>query len=173
MFNKLPFAGEYDALIAPVGTSWPMAQATAPNGWTSSAITDTSLRYNSASGGASGGSANWSSWNFGSTFNVNTFTLSIAQLPAHNHTDAGHTHTDSGHAHTQNALTYYNASGSSYVGGGAGTIVSPGGQATLTSTANIQTGFASIQNTGSGSGITPTYTTPQLKYVDHILAVKS
>src|SRR5574337_1262634 len=88
-------------LYAPAGTSIPMAQAAAPLGWTSSTVSDTSFRYNSSTGGSSAGTVAWSSWNSGGTFNLNAFTLTVAQLPSHNHgvNDPGHTHTDSGHVH--------------------------------------------------------------------------
>jgi hypothetical protein len=180
MFNKLPFAGEYDALIAPVGTSWPMAQATAPNGWTSSAITDTSFRYNSVSGGSSGGSTNWSSWNFGGTFNVNSFSISVAQMPTHNHgvNDPTHIHVSPGHNHSPSSGFDFWTSTSS--GGGIFSPTSGGNSINLETvtntvgvTINANSTGITTQNNGSGSSITPTITTPQLKYVDHILAVKS
>jgi hypothetical protein len=166
------FALQITNLYAPASTSIPMANATAPLGWVSAAISDTSLRYNSGSGGTSGGSTNWSSWNFGGTQNCNGFALSIAQLPAHSHVDAGHTHGDAGHQHS---LTDFQAqlagnTGGAITGVWVNTVF---GVATTTGFANIQTSNANIQNTGSGATITPTFTTPQVKYVDHILAVKS
>lgn len=171
-FQILPGQGIADALVAPSGTSIPMAQASAPFGWVSSTVADTSLRYNSSTGGGSGGSTNWSSWNGGGTFSVNTFTLSVAQLAAHSHTDSGHAHVDSGHQHGASN------GGGFFCGGTASSFGSTGGTfSNLTNTgiasANIETGYANLENTGSGSGITPTYTTPSVKYIDHILAVKS
>jgi hypothetical protein len=156
-----------------------MAQATAPNGWTSSAVTDTSLRYNSGTGGGTGGTIAWSSWNFGGTFNANGFTLSVAQLPAHNHgvNDSGHGHgvNDSGHAHS---YTLTNVSGSGASGGGGFNVISQtAGTATSTDGTGISiqsnTSGITTQNNGSGATITPSITTPQVKYIDHILAVKS
>jgi hypothetical protein len=178
MFGFFPGIGLGNALIAPPGTSIPMAQAAAPAGWTSSAVTDTSFRYNSGTGGGSGGSIAWSSWNFGGTFGVNTFTLSVAQLAAHNHpaTDSGHIHTSPGHLH-QSATGFgfwTNAAGQSLnFPGGSNSIQN---ESTTNAVAvTINTDFANVttSNTGSGAGISPTYTTPQVKYVDHILAVKS
>lgn len=163
-------------LYAPAGTSIPMAQATAPLGWTSSAQTDVALRYNSGTGGATGGSAGWSGWNGGGTFNLNAFTLSTAQLPAHSHgiNDPGHSHTDSGHQHQAqgNAGFLIGGVGNNF-GGGASTFST--GNLTNSATANIQSSTTGIstQNTGTGATITPTITTPLVKYVDHILAVKS
>jgi hypothetical protein len=164
-------------LAAPTGTRVAFNQATAPVGWTtdtSAALTDCSFRVNQATGGATGGSGGWSTFNQGNTLNVNAFTLSIAQLPAHNHTDLGHTHTDSGHAHggIGGASFYTNAvGGGNLVGGGVNTftVVS----ATAASIANIQTASANIQNTGSGASIQPNYTTPTLKYTDFLIATKS
>lgn len=160
-------------LYAPPGTSIPMAQAAAPLGWTSSVVSDTAFRYNSGTGGGTGGSTAWSSWSGGGTFNVNSFTLSIAQLPAHNHTDSGHTHTDAGHVHTASggAAFYTNAVSQLLTGGGTNSFTIA--LDTATGFASINTGNANIQNTGSGSSIQPNFTTPTVKYVDHILAVKS
>jgi hypothetical protein len=158
-------------LYAPPGTSIPMAQASPPLGWISSPITDTSFRYNSSSGAGFGGSIGWSSWNGGGIFNANAFTLSIAQLPPHSHSDAGHAHgtTDPGHHHQMLYFSGNNATG------GAGAPAYPGADQTLTATTgvSINTGFANLNNTGSGAAITPNYTTPSVKYLDHILAVKS
>jgi hypothetical protein len=183
-FQFLPGSGEINALIAPAGTSIPMAQATAPNGWTSSAISDTSLRYSSGSGGVQGGSLGWSAWNFGGVFNVNSFTISTAQLPPHNHgiSDPGHAHgvSDSGHSHTPNGGGQFvcivgNSGSALQFPGNFPQVVEPGSTNTVATGIGIQAAATNVttQNTGSNSAITPNFTTPQVKYCDHILAVKS
>lgn len=79
----------------------------------------------------------------GSTGGSNATTLSIANLPAHNHPA---TSTDSGHVHTTGALA------SNQVGTGAGFVYTAGGsggpQTTGTGSASITT---NIGNTGSGA----------------------
>lgn len=177
-FGFLPDSGVAGNLIAPAGTRIPMQQASAPFGWTSdssAAMNDCSLRINSGTGGATSGSTGWSTWNFGGTVNINTFTLSIAQLPAHNHsaTDSGHAHsiTDNGHTHN-----FGQNSANIVAGNGAPTLQSNSQQTSLSGTGisiNNGTANVTIGNTGTGAGITPSITTPQVKYADHIMAVKS
>lgn len=177
------FALLVNNLYAPSGTSIPMAQASAPLGWTSSAVTDTSLRYNSSTGGASAGSTAWSSWNFGGTFNVTTFVLTEAQLPVHAHVinDPGHSHpvSDPGHTHTASVQMWGTGSAGgdpTTFGSGSSTIsyytAFLAAAATGVTTTPVATGITTA-NQGLSSNVTPTYTTPQVKYVDHILAVKS
>lgn len=209
-------------LYAPAGTQIPMAQASAPLGWTTVSITDTSLRYNNGSGGTSGGSTAWSAWNFGGTFGVNSFVISGSQLPTHNHvinisdpghghgvTDPGHGHgvsdpthghgvSDPGHHHTPsqggvfwtNAANQFIAQGSGPASAfgdgnttnnatsiginGSGTGISINGSGTGVSVNGAGTGItSSSNNAGSSTAVSPTYTTPQVKYMDHILALKS
>lgn len=97
----------------------------------------------------------------GSILGTQNVTLSINQIPSHNHTDAGHTHivTDPGHDHLV-AFSENSASGSVSLGVEA----YPGANQTNTSitTTGIsnQTGFASINNTGGGlshTNIQPTF----------------
>lgn len=190
------------SLYAPPGTRIPMQQAAAPLGWiTDTTFSDTSMRYNAGAG--SGGSTGWSSWNFGGTFNVNAFGLSVAQLPAHNHGDAGHTHGDFGHTHGDNGHAHGvsdpshshglsgsvpQLSGGSDLAGNGGTHITynasingaftgigidTGYASIATGYANLNTGYANIQNTGSGAAIQPNFTTPQVKFADHIVAQKS
>jgi len=188
-FNFLPWGGTVNALIAPAGTRIPMQQASAPFGWTSDtsgAFTDCSMRINSGSGGGTGGSLGWSGWNFGGTFNVNSFNLSISQMPTHNHGDAGHNHGayDTGHSHgpgspggqfvlggapTSNGGFTLQGAGSGYYYNSSSTSYTATGYANV----GTDTGYANIQNTGGGTGINPTYTTPQVKYADHIIGVKT
>jgi hypothetical protein len=190
------FGLEIVNLYAPPGTRLVMQQNTAPLGWTvdaSSTYTDCSMRFNQSV--TSGGATNWSSWNFGGSFNLNAFTIGVSQLPAHNHgvsdpthahgtSDPTHTHSDGGHQHGA-------ASGQFWTTNPQDTISQGSGGAAAHAYSNTATGFASINaaftgvgvsaaatgitttNTGSGSTITPTYTTPQVKFADCIVAIKS
>jgi len=173
------FGLEIVNLYAPAGTRIPMQQAAPPLGWTSDTstpMTDCSMRINSGTGGGNGGTTGWSSWNFGGVFNVNAFSLSIAQLAAHAHTDVGHGHgvNDGGHAHLLGAAYCYLAGGGDLSGnGGTNVHYQNNGTTAATTGVSIQAGFAGITNTGSGAAIQPNYTTPQVKYADHIMAVKS
>jgi len=145
---------------APAGTRMLFNQAAPPAGWTQevgAAFNDTSVRTVTSAGGATAGSVLWSSWNFSGTFNVNSFALSVAQLPAHSHTV-----TDPGHRH---GTGYFNnASGNP----GTGIPAYSGGDQTTSVTTGI-----TLQNTGSGAFITPTYQTPQVKFSDYIIGIKS
>lgn len=154
-------------LIAPPGTRMPFNQSAAPLGWTidaSSTLADCSSVARQASGGSTGGSMNWSGWNFSGQFNLNAFTLSVTHLPSHNHTvsDPGHT---------------MSMPGGSFVDfpNSGGTEALPGTVNTLVNQANLDAATlnASIANNGSSSSIQPSYTTPQVKYTDAIIGVRS
>lgn len=85
-----------------------------------------------------------------------TRTLTVGQLPAHTHIDAGHTHVDAGHTHG-----YVPALPSVQevtVGVPAPAAV-PGASATAPGFASIQSASANIQNTGNGDpvNIVPPY----------------
>ncbi len=172
-----------NALIAPPGTRLLFNNTAVPLGWTQevgAAFNDTSVRTVTGAGGGSAGSTTWGTWNFGGTFNVNTFTISTAQLPAHNHavTDPGHGHgiSDPGHTHCMPGSSSISlGSGPSTVAGHVADQPCPFG--TGSSATGISVNGAgsniSIQNTGSGSGIQPSYTTPNVKYSDYIIGVKA
>jgi hypothetical protein len=179
MFVILPNGGEGGALIAPAGTRIPFNQAAAPNGWTQdtgAGLNDCSMRVVTGAGGTQGGSTLWSSWNFGGTFGVNGFTISVAQMPGHNHgiSDPTHSHGTANHNHTINGGT-----ASFLVNGGSGAAATGGAFSATSATdaASVSVNAASTgistQNNGSGAGIFPTYTTPQVKYTDFIMGVKS
>ena len=158
-------------LLATPGTRMPFHQAAAPLGWaqdTSAAMSDTDLRVTIPTNwGSSGGSVPWSQWNFaGASFNSTAFALTVAQLPAHNHTfvgDTGHAHGDAGGSNIA-----YNAAGGGTqlaVGGLSGTGMS------TTSLGNAQTGVT-VGSAGSGASITIPYTTPQIKYCQLIMCIR-
>jgi len=177
-------AAPLGTLTAPAGTRMLFNQPAPPVGWTQevgAAFNDTSVRTVTGAGGATAGSTSWGSWNFGGTFNANAFTISVAQLPAHNHgiTDPTHNHAvnDPSHSHGPGG------SGANFIySGSPGGLVAAGSSGTFSgSTANAVTGILlvaagtgiSVQNTGSGSSITPTFTTPQVKYSDYVIGIKS
>jgi microcystin-dependent protein len=77
-------------------------------------------------------------------------TLIIPEMPSHNHADAGHVHSDAGHVHGfpgGAAVPTFN-SGASVASGPAGVVAIT---QTASGSANIQAGFANIENNG-GSG---------------------
>jgi microcystin-dependent protein len=77
-------------------------------------------------------------------------TLSVGQLPAHSHADAGHTHVDTGHTHG-----YVPAlpSVQEVTVGVPAPAAIPGASATAPGFANIASGSANIQDTGGGEQI--------------------
>jgi hypothetical protein len=159
---------------APSGTTMGFQQASAPTGW----VAQTSTGYDDAVlhsvipanfVGASG--TNTAIQFLQAGWNTNMTVLSIAQMPAHNHADAGHNHgvTDPGHSH---AVQYDNTTG-----GGTPTnngLSAPTNLQTFTATTGItiNTGTANIQNTGGGGGHNHS-SNFQMKLVDFITAVKT
>jgi hypothetical protein len=149
-------------LTAPMGTRMLFNQAAPPLGWTQetgSAFQDASVRTVTTAGGGTAGSVAFSQWNFGGTFNVNSFTLSVSQLPSHTHTlhDPGHLHT---------------LGGSLITAGGVGVGGSGTGQTSAQNTATATTGIT-MDATGFGTAVTPTFTTPQVKLSDYVIGIKS
>ena len=172
-------ANPVGTFTAPSGTRMPFQQSSAPTGWTvdtNTALNDCSCRITVPSNfSGTAGSVAWSQWNLGGTFNLNSFTLSTAQLPAHSHpvVDPGHVHVDSGHSHPVPGGFYTGAaSAANYGGGGTSFSIAPN---TSTGTANIQSATTGIttSNTGTGASITPTITTPSVKFADHVIGIKS
>jgi hypothetical protein len=182
-------------LGAPQGTRVVFQQAAAPAGWAidnNSVLQDCAMRFNS--GASNGGTVNWSSWNFGGTFAVTSVALTVAQMPAHAHNDAGHGTpiSDGGHGHGvnwsdpgHNHVVYYNGGGGPLNGfagpigtsnlststGTSGTGISMSIQASG-SNIGAGTGYANIQNTGGGATHNHTFVTPQVKFADCVVGVK-
>jgi microcystin-dependent protein len=152
---------------APPGTRIAFNQAAAPLGWTtdtSAALSDCSCRtMTDTSGGATGGSTNWSGWNFGGSFSINAYTISTAQMPVHNHAMS------SSHAHSgsdgRNFLRI-DSFGATVSAGGAWSYQAIG-------SSNASSTGVTLQNNGSGSSVTTTYVTPQLKFIDICIGLKS
>jgi hypothetical protein len=169
-------ASPLGTLDAPSGTRMLFNQASVPLGWsqeTGAAFGDCSLRVVTGSGGATAGSTAWSAWNSGGTFNVNAFTISVAQMPVHSHTGTtGSSNQSLNHTHSGAETSDQNL-----IGGSSGAFVRLNNSSTVT-----QTGATDLtshghsfttNNTGSGSSITPTFTTPAVKYTDMIIGVKA
>lgn len=142
-------AAPLGTLTAPSGTRMVFNQAAAPLGWTqdvAAAFTDTALRIVATAGGGTGGATPLSNWISGGTFNVNAFTLSVAQLPPHTH----------------------GGNGNGFWCDQPGTFVANAGGT------DIQMNrVPNTMSTGSGASITPSYTTPSVKYTDCIIGVKT
>lgn len=79
-----------------------------------------------------------------------TKTLTVGQLPAHSHVDAGHTHVDAGHTHAEG--TALPSIQEQTIGIPAPAAI-PGAGVTAPGFANIQSAAANIQNTGNGDPI--------------------
>lgn len=168
---------------------------------TNTAYSDCCVRFNNT-GISSGGSTAWSAWNFGGTFTNNAHALTIAEMPSHAHSDNGHGHNytdnghnhplhDNGHIHGQAGNTAYQPasnglSGRTYSSGDGPLTGNQGGQTANTNNGGtgiwidpaginigINTGYASIAANGGNAGHTHTITTPQCKYADVLVCVKS
>lgn len=151
--------------IATPGTSMPFHMSAPPLGWVQSVgagFSDAGLRATNV-GTSSGGSTGWTGWSNGNTINLNSFTLSTAQLPAHSHSanDPGHFHTWS-----QQMWTYDGTANSTVDGFNSGSV-----QVNAVFTSN-DAGL-STQNTGSSASITPTITMPSVKFTNFCVAIKS
>ena len=169
-------ANPIGTLTAPSGTRAVFHQAGAPTGWAIDAtITDHTIQV-VASGGAINTGASGYSAMFLNQWATDGHTLSIAEMPAHAHSDAGHAHgtTDPGHNHQPQDLHSF------YTDGTASSLSAPGNQpfdkkgitTTVTTGITINTGNANIQNTGGGGSHSHTKTF-NVNYITCIVAVKS
>jgi hypothetical protein len=176
-------ASPIGTLTAPAGTRLLFNQAAVPVGWTletGAAYNDCALRTVNTAGGSIGGSITWSQWNFGGVFAVTPFAIGVSQLPSHNHTVSGVTganNTTLNHTHTSlNGSGFWESGGGNIVGSGtsfslndtSGTTASP--NISLDHTHNFS---ATSSSAGSGVLISPVFTTPQVKFTDMIIGVKS
>lgn len=170
-------ANPLGTLTAPSGTRVIFQQATAPLGWTADAsVTDHTLQLTAASGSVST-TGNGYTGMFNAAWTSDGHALTIAELAVHTHSDAGHTHgVNEGAGHNHGA-----AGGNSFVITGGGPNGNAAGGALVQSTAataqattglTINTGNASIQNTGSGAAHTHTKTF-NVNVAQGIVGVKS
>lgn len=188
-------------LTAPAGTRLVMQQAAAPAGWTvdtAAAFTDCAMRFNQTV--TQGGTTNWSAFNYGNTLTSSSTAITTAQMPSHNHgiNDPGHAHAtavgdpghnhgvnDPGHSHSFNVSSGWSSGGSvdgtadgpnigtrQTNGSGTGIYLSASGTGVTVGIYGSATGI-STQANGSGQGHTHTITTPQVKFADCIVAIKS
>jgi hypothetical protein len=152
---------------APPGTRIAFNQASAPLGWTtdtSAALADCTPRtMTDSSGGSTGGTTGWSGWNFGNVLSINAFTISAAQMPVHNHAmSSTHSHA----AGDGRNFLRLDSSGATLEAGGSWAYQAIG-------SSNASAANVSLQNNGSGSSVTTTYTTPQVKFIDICIGLKS
>lgn len=155
------------------GTRIPFNQATAPTGWTkdvTAALNDSILRIvTDATGGTSGGSTAFSTFN-GQTA-TGSYTLTTTDIPAHSHT-ATSTVTDPGHAHTTSLPPYWSAGGAGGVNFHSGAAAAASGYSGVSNT--VATGISvatSVTNTGGGGAHSHTIST-SIKYNNFIVASK-
>ncbi|HDR9098872.1 TPA: hypothetical protein QDB15_002093 [Burkholderia vietnamiensis] len=172
-------ANQIGTLTAPSGTTMAFQQASAPLGWTAQTnaiYLDAFMRSVTPSAfSGSGGTVGAGNLILG-PISGDGHVLSVAEMPAHAHTDSGHVHGTTENPHTHpgpgGASFYTNAaSGANYGGGGTSfAIAAATGGATTSLTVNSST--ANLQNTGGGGAHSHTLTA-NCKYVDQIVAVKS
>jgi hypothetical protein len=167
----------------------------------SAGLTDCSMRFNQAV--TSGGITTWSAWNYGGQFNINAHVLTVAEMPSHAHGDAGHAHNiadgghshgigDPGHNHPNGIYSRllrppYGGSltGADSIGSGSEQAVGNGDSADIAASGTgiwtggsgtgigIYAGYAQIQANGGNAGHIHTLTTPQVKYADCVVCIKS
>jgi hypothetical protein len=147
-------------LTAPSGTRIVFHQAAAPTGWAiDSSLNDFTLQL---TGGVGAGAAVFTGNAYSGMFNAQWTTdghaLTIAELAVHNHSDAGHTHADAGHAHAGSGGQFLVGATGGLLQSGSGGQPYVGAATTANASANIETGFAAIQNTGSGTAHSHTKT---------------
>lgn len=159
-------------LTAPSGTAMSFQQPAAPLGWvaqTGTAFDDAMLHIVIPANFVGTGGTNLASTLITGPFVGGAHALTIAELAAHGHPDSGHAHgtTENPHTHSDGSgIAFGAATGGSPVPGAAGST----GSAVTGLTINL--GFA--QPTAAGSGTAHSHTTnAALKFVDHIVAVKS
>jgi hypothetical protein len=161
------------------GTRMAFQQTTAPTGWTkdsSTAMNDALIRLTTfpvTTGGSNGFSG------FNAQNSTGSYTLQIADIPAHTHVQNAHSHTktDPGHAHVEQAFTG-GISGTNSIANDATTNLTPSAGTPGVSTASATTGIsyaaatAVNQNTGGTGGHSHAFSTT-IKYADFIVASKN
>ena len=156
----------------PAGTAMLFAQTSAPTGWTKSTTHDNKALRVVSGAASSGGSVAFTTAfaSQGVSGTVGSYTLTTADIPAHNHT-ATSTVTDPGHAHTITT--------GSRAGDGSGADYWIAGTTTTRNSNSNTTGITvatTTANTGSGGGHSHSFTGTAInlavQYVDVIIATK-
>jgi hypothetical protein len=164
------FTGAWTNL--PAGTVMLFVQTSAPTGWTKSTTHDNKALRVVSGAASSGGSVAFTTAfaSQGVSGTVGSYTLTTADIPAHNHT-ATSTVTDPGHAHTITTGTR--------AGDGSGADYWIAGTTTTRNANSNTTGITvatTTANTGGGGGHTHSFTGTAInlavQYVDVIIATK-
>lgn len=156
---------------APSNTRTVVHQAFAPLGWvTDTTLNDYTIQVVSASGGGVGGVNGYSTM-FNAQWTTDGHAVTLAEMPVHNHADAGHNHgvNDPGHSHRVDGENVTGGGALTYTGASSPILAST---AVNTTGISIQTGFANIQNSGSGAAHTHT-TTFNVKYAQMLMVQKT
>lgn len=164
-------------LTAPTGTSMNFFNAAAPLGWTiNAAVNDHTVWLNAAAGGTAGGASAYSTM-FQNAWTSDGHALSVAELAIHTHADGGHVHTynDGGHNHAPSGGGSFWKQGTTALqspGTGGPTSDAVGSTNPANINISINTGFAALQNAGSGNAHSHTKTF-NAQYIGAVVAVKS
>lgn len=156
------------------GTKLPFYQTSAPTGWTkdtTAALNDAILRIVTGTGGVTGGTTAFSTFN-GQTATA-AYTLTTTDIPAHNHGVSdpthNHSHSDPGHYHTTGTTTYGAGANAGMHHTSAGSTATSSSFTGITNVA-AATGIT-INNSGGGGSHSHGITT-SIKYADFLIASK-
>jgi hypothetical protein len=160
--------------LVPSGTNMPFFQAAAPTGWTQlTTQNDKLLRVVSGSGGATGGTNPFSTWNAQTVTGVHT--LSLSEVPAGMLSSAVNTITGylAGNSGMYTAIANGGWSPFSF-GSGYASVCAGSGASTITYTSYSQYAQSiQVQNTNAGGGAHSHPITLNIQYCDLIICSKN